>query len=188
MENKSVKIFSLFKDFFSRIKGNAKLKKILFFGLILLIIFVFIFPFNKSKKQSQNTNSQNTTYINCSALEYCEAIENKLENVLESVKGLSNVKVYISILEGPKTIYLTETQTSENSSDGKVNKTQENIVYTQKVNGDAIPVEMTQVLPTIQAVLIVAKGADLKMQNTITNIVSSVLSVSVSKVEVLEGV
>lgn len=187
MENKDNKIFQVFKNIFNKIKNAKGIKKILVFVLILLIGFIFIFPFDSKNKTENNKTTENIVYTNCSALEYCAAIENKLENVLGSVKGISNVKVYVSINEGPKTIFLTETQTTENSSDGKVNKTQEEIVYTQKIDGDSIPVEVRQILPTIQAVLIVAKGADLKMQNTITNIVASVLSVSVSKVEVLEG-
>ena len=187
MNNKGEKFFELFKNIFNKVKNNSRLKKYLFLCLIILIVFIFIFPFNSSKKQSSNKNSQNIVYNNCSALEYCEVIENKIENVLGSVKGVGNVKVFVSINEGPKTVYLTETQNTENSSDGKVNKTQEEIIYTQKVDGDSIPVEMKQILPEIQAVLIVVEGADLKMQNTITNVVASVLSISVSRVEVLEG-
>lgn len=181
------RVFSIFINLFEKIKKKGSLKKIIILVLVVLVVLIFLPNFSFKKSSSTKSETIEKVYVNCSALEYCKTLENKLENVLSSVKGLSNVKVYLTITEGPKTEYLKETNITESSENGKTTVVTEENIYTQKNGSNSEPVEVRQILPKIESVLIVAKGADMKMQIAIANIVSSVLSVSVSKVEVMEG-
>lgn len=153
--------------------------------IIVCVLFVVILIiFASSFQTKKSTKTTNTTQSSLSALEYCKEQENRLEYVLKSVKGISNVKVFVMVSESPEIVYL-ENQTT--SGDLSKNTTTSSAVFVK--NGTITqPVVKIEKLPKIIGVLVIAKGAgDLKMKTTLTNIISSVLGTNISNVEVLEG-
>ena len=168
-----------------KIKG-FKIKNIIVVILAIVVIFILMSSF-KDKKTNETTNTQLISSSNSSALEYCEEVENKLINVLNSIKGINNVKVYVSVSEGPRIKYLEEINSNKTIEGDKITESNQSSIFEQKIDGDIKPIMVVETLPEIKGVLIIAKGADIRMQSTLANIVSSVLSVSVSKVEVMEG-
>lgn len=169
-----------FKNLF---KGGDRHKKIkLAICVILFVVIIAIFMSSiipkKSEQTSGNAESKST------ALSYCHELEDKLVNVLSQVKGIGKVKVFVMVNQSPTYRYLEEgsNQTGENQSVNQFT------VYETRNGSNTAPVIVVEELPEILGVLVVATGAkDLKMQNILTNVIANVLSISISKVEVLEG-
>lgn len=124
-----------------------------------------------------------------SAIAYCEMVENRLISVLENVKGIGKVDAFVMVDESPTIKYLEERDVQNNNIEGKdeVESIKTTIVLVK--NGSVTsPVVVVEILPKITGVLVVAEGAkDIKLKTNLINIISSVLSVDVSKVEVMEG-
>ena len=177
------KLFNFFKGLLKNKNGFSKLKKIIVVVLIALVIIIFSSSLTDKKTTNKNSGVKQSLTYSSSAVEYAKSLELRLENVLSGIKGIDNIKVFVSVSEGPRIEYLTEI----NKTQGENNSQTQESVFEQKVDGNYLPVVVVETLPKINGVLIVAKGVDLKKQTTIANIVSSVLSVSVSKVEVMEG-
>ncbi len=168
-----------FKKLFSG-EGSKKLKTIICIVLFAIIVIIFISAMIPKKETVKTSNVDNTS----PSLKYCHELEGKLENVLLSVKGIGKVKVFVMVSESPTYTYLDET----NSSTSQGQSTSQVTIYETKNGSATSPVLVREELPEILGVLVVATGAkDLKMQTTLTNVIANVLSISISKVEVLEG-
>lgn len=175
---------SIIKKFFSKIGEKLKLGKNLktIIAVVLSVIVVAIF-FSSFKSKSVKTN-QTSTKTSSLIIEYCKEQENRLEQVLENVKGISNVKVFVYVDESPTIKYLEEK--NESTSDKQSSFTTTTVLV--KNGSITQPVVVVEVAPKIKGVLLIAKGAgDLKIKTTLTNIISSVLGINISNVEVLEG-
>ena len=172
--------FSLFdiKNFFS----NKKFKYIIIIILSIVVCLIFLSSYNVFDKKQ--TNIQNISTESSSWKEYCESQEHRLEYVLESIKGISNVKVFVMVDASPTITYL-ENSTKTNSSSNESFQT----TAVEVKNGTiTMPVVVVETLPKIIGVLVVAGGASsVKLKNTLANVVSNILKVSLANVEVLEG-
>lgn len=169
-------VFNVFQKF----KNSKNFKSIFVCVLAIVVVIIFLSSF----KIKTTKTTQNSTESTSKAIEYCEMQEHRLEQVLESVKGLSNVQVFVYVEESPTIKYVedkTEQETDKQSSFSTTTVLVKNGTITQ-------PIVVVEMLPKIKGVLVIAKGAgDLKMKTTLTNIISSVLGINISNVEVLEG-
>jgi len=181
------KLFEKIKSSFTN-KSSLKSNKLFVFILIglILIIFLSCFISPSSKKTTKTTNNFQSNNL---AEEYCKSLENRLINVLESVKGVGSVKVLIMVDSSPQVKYLEETTKTTSNSDLKTGADKiETTIVLCKDGTLTYPIVVVETLPKITGVLIVASGvSDIKMKTTLINVTSSVLSVDVSNVEVLEG-
>lgn len=158
-------------------------KKSLLIALVIVVILAICFSTLETKttnSTTKKTNNSSSLYMN-----YINETEGRLEDVLNSIKGISNVKVFLNIAESPKISYLTEEKksTSQASSIEVLNT-----IVLAKDGTLTYPIVVCEKLPAILGVLIVATGAgDAKTKLQIINVISSVLNVNVSSIEVLEG-
>lgn len=176
---------SLFKKIF---KGTwtEKLKVILVAVIFIAILIIFASSFKTTsvKKDETTFDELSNSYR---SLEYCSELENKLEKTLENVKDIGKVKAFVMVECSPTYTYLTEE--SENSSNGENGSVQKQTTIYEARNGSITsPVVVVEILPKITGVLIVATGAkDTKLKVMLTNVVATILSIDISKVEVMEG-
>lgn len=168
---------------------NKKVLKTIFIVLLavcIVLIFASSFTFESNKNKVTKVDNKNI-----SAMEYCEVVENRLVNVLAGIKGIGNVDVFVMVDASPTIKYLEESQTEyyEKLDSGKpIVKSIKTEIVMSKNGSVSTPVVVVEFLPKITGVLIVASGAkDIKFKANLINVVSSVLSVEVSKVEVMEG-
>jgi stage III sporulation protein AG len=129
--------------------------------------------------------------------EYESYYEGRLENILNSMAGISNVKVLVTLSTGPEKVYevnkqTTNQQTTEQDSNGGTRTTsnqttnQSLATINQGSGGDA-PILITQRGPNFKAILVVANGVDRPAaQERVINAVSTVLDVPSYKVSVQE--
>jgi len=167
-------------SFLEKLRNFKHLKTITVIVLSLIVGLIFISSLVPKRKQ----NIEKESVTNLSALAYCKDQENRIERILESVKGISNVKVFVMTSESPEIVYVTDK--TETTTSGTTTTVESAVI----VKNGTITNALVQIerLPKIMGVMIVAKGAgDLKMKTTLTNIIASVLGVNVSNVEVMEG-
>ena len=171
---------NFFEKFVSKIKNFKFLKTVFVAVLCFIVVLIFASSF-KTKTVKKSVSSTN---YSSKAIEYCKQQENRLEQVLESVKGISNVKVFVMVDESPEIRYVQDK--TENSSG--TNSSTESATVIVKNGSVSEPIVVIETLPKIKGVLVIAKGAgNIKTKSMLTNIISSVLCINISNVEVLEG-
>lgn len=171
-------------NFFEKIFSGFKNFKHFKTAFVVILCFVVVLIFASSFKTNSVKKSVSSNKYSSRAIEYCSVQENRLEQVLKNVKGISNVKVFVMVDESPEIRYVQDK--NESSSDSNSSSETETVLVK---NGSVFePVVVVEILPKIKGVLVIAKGAgNIKTKTMLTNIISSVLCINISNVEVLEG-
>ncbi len=178
---------SLFKKIFGSEGGKKKVKSAIVIVLAVIVAVIFLSSFLPKKESEKNQTSFDDLSSSFKSLEYCDALENRLERVLVNVKDIGRVNVFVMVESSPTFKYLEEVQ-EESGDAGNSVTSKKTTVYEARNGTITSPVVELEILPKIVGVLIVATGAkDTKMKVTLTNIAATILSVDISKVEVLEG-
>ncbi|MCL1632565.1 stage III sporulation protein AG [Sporolactobacillus sp. CPB3-1] len=127
---------------------------------------------------------------------YESYVNQNLKNILEQIRGVSNVSVMVTFASTEKNIYQNNTktqdnQTSETDRNGGKREVNERNEDTEVVmidrDGNKAPVVIGKEQPTVRGVIVVAQGAaepTIKVQ--IMNAVATVLDIPTYKVEVLD--
>lgn len=168
----------------------SKIRKIKHFEIYLAIglaVFVVLGYFIFSKPSS-NANQEGTTSKNdivceniSSSSEYASFLENKLENVITSIKGVGNVKVAVTLEKGFEYVYATEEETKTSSNGTTI--TTLSIVM---INGQ--PVIKEEIFPVVKGIVVVASGAeDVGIRMNILSIIQTIIEVDNSQIKILSG-
>lgn len=161
-----IKLKNLFK--------NKHITRAVIIGLLCVVVLIAISSFSSTSSNKKTSQSISTS---SSALDYANSVAQDLQEILNSVKGVKNAKVIVVVEESPTVKYLTET-----SSSG------ESVVVYDKQGSSYTPVAVAEFLPKISGVLVVAKGvSDLSVKYNLLNAISTVYSIDVSKIDILEG-
>ncbi len=177
------KISTSLKSFWERIKKvkHIEIYLTVIFALIIIAIYLSSLGLGKSKASSNidNNNPENIVTFSNSA-EYTHYLENKLDNVLSSVKGASNVNVIITLESGFEYEYATEEETKQTG--------QGTITTTKLVLIDGKPVVVKEYYPTIKGIVVVAKGAeDVRVKMDLINLIQTVVEVQSANITILAG-
>ena len=123
-------------------------------------------------------------------------LEEKLENILSTIKNVGKVNVFINYSESSSSIPLydestTTSTTTEGDSDGGTRNTietenQKEVVFTEK-SGIKDPVIQKTVMPVIEGAIITAEGANnAEVKTNIINAVQAVTGLTIDRVQVFE--
>lgn len=192
----------MFKEFFKKNgEENDKKKNIenIIVFIIILIITVLIINVmwssddNKSKNKSEDTTkvlAQTTT-----ANEEQDNLENRLENILESINGVGKAKVLIKYSESSSVVAVynetkSESTTQENygssNKDVKQTESKKEVAYTDE-NGKNTPITEKVIMPVIEGAIITAQGAgNANIKASIVSAVEAVTGLAVHKIQVFE--
>ena len=175
-ENKKVK-FKFLSNLKSKLKINKKLALSLAVVLALVCFALFASSlFSSSNKTETKQASDQTSYE--------VFVEQRLSNIINSIKGLSGAKVYVSVGQSPEIIYATDQ--TDSASTLTSSKSGQSIVFSK--NGTkSEPVIISTKYPEIKGILIVCKGITPKMNLDLTNCLSLVLNVPISCIQIMEG-
>lgn len=177
------KIMDKLKSFWNKLKS---IKHIEIYCGILCVILAFVIYTNcfSTSKKNQDVASENTNQTFSSTLEYVDYLENKLNNVLSKISGVSNVNVIITLESGFGYEYVTEEET-KTSTNGATSTT---ITTTTVVMVSNEPLVNQEIYPKIKGVVVVAKGAeDTGVKLKILSAIQTVLNVSNSNITILGG-
>lgn len=192
----------MFKEFFKKNgEENDKKKNIenIIVFIIILIITVLIINVmwssddNKSKNKSEDTTkvlAQTTT-----ANEEQDNLENRLENILESINGVGKAKVLIKYSESSSVVAVyneTKSESTTQENDGSSNKdvkqteSKKEVAYTDE-NGKNTPITEKVIMPVIEGAIITAQGVgNANIKASIVSAVEAVTGLAVHKIQVFE--
>lgn len=166
-------------------------------GILLVILAI---PSNKNNKtavsKTDSENQKNTYQTGMELEEYCDKLEERLENLLNNIDGISNVQVMITLKSGSESVVLTEVTSDENirsengqggqSSEEKSYRNESVVVYEKDSSGNTIPYVVKENVPQIEGIAIIAKGGD-KAENVlkITSVAQALFNVEAHKISVI---
>lgn len=189
-------------------EGNnkKKIENIVVFIIILIITIIAInFILNDKKQDTKGmenslnkklaVESQTNNEEENSANDYSN-LDKKLENILQNINGVGEVKVFINYSESRELVAMYNenskaSSTEETDTSGGIRKieqkdTQKDIVY-QENNGEKIPITQKIVQPKIEGAIITAKGAkDVNVKTNIIQAVEAATGLATHKIQVFE--
>lgn len=179
MDNIKEKITKLFV----KIKNVKHFEIYLAVGLAVLFAFVYfviISPKDKTSS-SQETQIDIKNENSLTSSEYTAYLENKLENVITSVKGVGDAKVMVTLEKGFEYVYVTEEET-KTSSNGT------SITSVSIVMVDGQPVIKEEIFPVVKGIVVVADGVDnVGVRMNILSIIQTVIEVDNSQINIFMG-
>ena len=123
------------------------------------------------------------------SLDYSKQLETKLESVLSQIKGAGNVKVMITLDGSPELVYAMDSNEKVSNNTGGSTTTSSSTPILVQTNGATSPLILTEVLPKVKGVIVVSSGAnDISIKLDILNSVSTLLDISMDKINVLKGI
>lgn len=192
----------MFKEFFKKNpeeKNNKRQIENIVFFIIILIVTVLIIN-NMWSSGDKKDNKENTTSSKTLAKNYenetQDDLEEKLEEILESINGVGKVKVLIKYSESSTVVAMynetkTESSTKENDGDGSIKDVTERenkkeIVYSDE-DGKNKPITEKVVMPVIEGAIITAQGvSNANIKSSIVSAVEAVTGLAVHKIQVFE--
>ena len=183
--------------------NKKKIENTAFLVLILIITLIVINTIWRDKKDITNNEKKSTNSISDKILANDDTIlqgktelEERLENILSTIKNVGKVNVLINYSESSsiEALYNESTTTSSteegDSSGGTRNvtetETKKDIVYSEK-SGSKEPVTKKTLMPAVQGAIITAEGAnDATVKANIISAVGAVTGLSIEKIQVFE--
>lgn len=124
--------------------------------------------------------------------QYVQDVEQRLTEVVGSIAGVGRVKVMLTLEQGARNIYAQEGRTESQSTEDvqtagqrrveTTNNTEQKYILVES-GGQKQPLVTAQLEPEIKGVVIVCDGADdIHVQTRVTNVVTTALGISSTKV------
>lgn len=159
----------------SKIK-NVKSEYVVISIIVILAVYFLISGVSKKKSEDKTTN----TFAEITdADSYCDYLEFKLKNCLESIDGVGKVNVTVTVNGEIEKVYATETVTSSGTQGEKVT---ENVVT---VSGK--PLLVKEIYPKIVGIVIVADGGNHSIiKAKIIDAVTTCVSIDYSRILILK--
>ncbi|MBQ8468759.1 MAG: hypothetical protein IJ542_03270 [Clostridia bacterium] len=161
----------------SKMFKNKKVVYAFVISLLVVAAAICLSSFsNKQVKQNKTTEQSEAAAVSSLTLQYSKEVSSSLQNLLMSVDGLSNVKVVVIVESSPKIEYLF-TGAEQNQT----------VVY-DKQSSVSRPAVVRELLPKINGILIVARGANnVSLKNKLMIAISATYGVDISRIDILEG-
>ena len=193
---------NFFKQFSEKKSENKrKIENIVFLIIILVITLILMKYIWNGNLNDSKTKEENNMYFEVSETTTNNVtqkyeLEEKLEKILSTIKGVGEVNVFISYSESSSSIPLydesttTSTTTEGDSSGGTRNtvetENQKEVVFTEK-SGTKDPIIQKTIMPLIEGAVITAKGAnDAEVKTNIINAVQAATGLGIDRVQVFE--
>lgn len=182
-------------------KNKKKIENIVFLIIILIVTIIIINTIWKGddskKENTKELNSPGKILANNDETVTSKGeLENKLENILSTIKNVGKVNVLINYSESSSLVPLyDESTTTSSTSEGDSSGGNRNITETEvkkdivfsEGSGKKEPVTQKTIMPTIQGAIITAQGAnDATVKTNIINAIGAVTGLSIDKIQVFE--
>lgn len=170
-------------------KLYEKLKNIKHLDLIIIVIFVcillLIYFGDFSSTSKNNTLSQTFT----SYESYTKDLEKRLSGVLSKINGAGKVSVMVTLDGSPELVIAYNTEEKSNNllnTDDSVTIKKEPIIINQ--NGVSSPLVLSEIMPKIKGVVIVAQGAnDVAVKLNLLSATTKLLNININSIEIFAG-
>lgn len=167
-----------------KINFNKKTLIFLIVGFLMIAILFFSeLDFNEEKEDVTNEISDE---------EYCDFLENKVENFIEKIDGAGETEVIITLAETTEYIYATDDRDiRKNNTNGDDSTIEKDYVIIENENND-VGLLIKTIEPKIRGVAVSCEGGDnVKVQEQIYSAIEALLdinmsSISISKLSLME--
>lgn len=169
------------KEALGKLKIDKKTALFVVIGFTVIMI-IFLSEFGnwgeEEKKKEQNTEEM-------SSVTYCEYLEDKVKEIVESIDGAGEAKVMITLSETTEYIYATNDKDSRKNSDNADDSTFENDYVIIENNSNDTGLLVKTIEPKVRGVAVVCEGGnDSTVQRQIYSAVSAVLNISTSRISI----
>lgn len=148
-------------------------KNILFVGVAIGVLLLLIGTIVTGKPQTHEEEF--------SVSYYTEEMEEKIKKLCESVKGVSNVHVLLTLDSGSEYVYAQNTEKSVSGSFAS-----DYLIITK--NGEESSVLLEEIFPRIRGVAVVCHGGDsAAVRKTLTDLLSAALGIPGGNIRVAGG-
>lgn len=177
--------------------NKKKIENLVFFLIILIVVLVAINLIWKDKKEdtkSTDSNKKLATQEQSITEQKDNNLCNQLEDILQKINGVGNVKVLITYSQTSQTVPLynedsSQKDTQEQDKTGGTRKVVETdvkkeVIY-QETNGTKIPITQSTVSPKVEGAIITAQGAtNTSIKADIIQAVEAVTGLASHKIQV----
>ncbi len=169
------------KSILSKIKVDKKTALFVVIGFTaVLIIFLSEFSSVDNNERENNALSEDM-----SSISYCEYLEDKVSEIVESIEGAGEAKVMITLSETTEYIYATNDKDSRKNSENSDDSTFENDYVIIENNSNDTGLLIKTIEPKVRGVAVVCEGGnDSTVQRQIYSAVSAVLNISTSRISI----
>lgn len=194
----------MLKELFKKsVESNTKDKKkqienIVVFIIILIVTVLIINNMwsSEEKENSEEINDTSKVLAQISTSSEKDDLEERLEDILETINGVGKVNVLIKYSESSTVVAMynettSESTTKESDGDGgskdvKETENKKEIVYTDE-DGNNKPITEKVVMPVIEGAIVTARGAgNANVKASIVSAVEAVTGLAVHKIQVFE--
>lgn len=169
-----------------RLEGNKRLKVLMVSSIIMIVFAVFLLSdtltsCRDARGSAANTGNEGGISSESYSADDAYRLESKLEAKLSMISGVGRVSVMVTFDRTAEQIIASigKTSSSDKSSSS------ENRPATVQSGGKEEPIVLSEVLPRIRGVIVIAEGAaDISIKFSIKAAVSTVLGVDENIVEV----
>lgn len=186
-------------NFLEKFRWFQKLKKVKHIEIILvvvlasLVLLIWFVDFDRDSDKSENAYTSGIS----STTAYAQELENRLKIALSSISGAGRVTVMIT-LDGTVEKILAMTSdsktstTSNTTTGGSTNTTSTTTTSSEPViikdGGISNPIVLSEIMPDIKGVIVVAEGADnVRVKLDLLKAVQALLNVKSSQIEIFSG-
>lgn len=169
------------KTIFDKFKVDKKTALFVVLGFTVVMI-IFFSELNVSENNDKKLSDDMQTL---NSMDYCEYLEEKVEEIVESIDGAGEARVMITLSETTEYIYATNDKDIRKSSNDDDNSTFENYYVIIENNNIDTGLLIKTIEPKVRGVAVVCEGgSDSTVQRQIYSAVSAVLNISTSRISI----
>ena len=192
-DNKFNGIVEKCKNLFGKLKfDKSKGIKLAVLIICFCIVLIFCLNSNTADSSSQEKFSSTLNYKYQSSLEYSSTIESKLENLISKIKGAGKTTVMVYLEESPILVLAESTDEKVNTTTNGNTSTSYTTTVTEPIilnsAGSSVPLVLTEKLPEIKGVVVVAEGADaVAVKLDIIQAIKTLIDIPSGNIQVFAG-
>ena len=174
-------------------KNTAYLMLLTGLGIILLVVYNnMVKHTNKVEDDFLFADVSSNIQMSNASEGFANELENRLELIFSRMAGVGEVKVMVTLVQGPEIVVATEvsttqSNTTENDGTGGMREVSNMSQDTSFVSIGNTPLILTEKQPKVEGVIVVAQGGgNIRVVEAITNAVRAILGIEANRVVVLE--
>ncbi len=173
-------------------KKKINLKNLNRGKIVLLIaagIILIVFSYFDSESQPVETPEEIVTAVN--ATDYAKEMEEKVEKIINSMKGVSQAHAVITLKESEEAVVKEDVEEQQKTQQEESRVETDRSVSTKTVilskDGSDEPYVIKEICPNVRGIAVTAKGvSDVQVKQEIINMLSALFDVPVHKITIID--
>ena len=185
-----------------------KKENMIVFALLGILLLVIAIPLDGGKEKStekeeaarkddSGKKKEETKQFADESMEYCLALEERIEDLLESMDGVGRVQAMVTVTASREMIVekdepvsrstVTETDGSGGSRSTNESSYEYETIFETDSEGNKVPYVVKQIEPEIQGITVVAqRGGNALIQKNISDVLMALFHIDAHKIKVVK--